>query len=186
MKKLAVCSAALAFFAFASTASAGSIGIGAFGGASVPLVQADNAQGTMFGVRLPLSIIPLFTVEPYYAKSAGGDVSQEVGGSTLTRSGIDLTSYGANLMLTLGTGFQMYPFAGIGTTQAERIGLKASSTGYNFGLGFGISPPALKLALHLRGEMAVVREAGSTESARKWANVTVGVSYGLLSFPPVP
>ena len=186
MKKLGVCSVALALFAFASTASAGGIGIGAFGGASVPLVQDDNGQGTIYGVRVPVSLVPIFTLEPYYSKSTGGDKDQEVGGSTFTRSGIDLTSYGANLMLAFGTGFQMYPYAGIGTTQSERPGLDASATAYNFGLGFGISPPALKLALHLRGEMAVVREEDATESARKWANVTVGVSYGLFSFPPAP
>jgi len=186
MKKLAVCCAALALFAFASTASAGGIGIGAFGGVSVPVVQDDNGQGTMLGVRVPVSLIPLLTLEPYYAKTTGGDKDQEVGGTTFTRSGIDLTSYGANVMLTFGSGFQMYPYAGIGTTKSERSGLDASSTGYNFGLGFGISPPALKLAIHLRGELAAVLEEDATQSARKWANVTVGVSYGLLSFPPAP
>ena len=60
MKKLGVCSVALALFAFASTASAGGIGIGAFGGASVPLVQDDNGQGTMYGVRVPVSLVPRF------------------------------------------------------------------------------------------------------------------------------
>ena len=186
MKKLGVCSVALALFAFASTASAGGIGIGAFAGASVPLVQDDNGQGTLYGVRVPVNVIPLLTVEPYYAKTSGGDKDQEVGGTTYTRSGIDLTSYGANVMLTFGTGFQMYPFAGIGTTKSERTGLDASSSGYNFGLGFAVSPPALKLAFHVRGEMALVKEEDATESARKWANVTVGVSYGLFSFPPAP
>ena len=89
-------------------------------------------------------------------------------------------------MLTFGTGLQMYPFAGIGTAKAKRPGLDASTTQYNFGLGLGFTPPVIKLSIHVRGELAAVLEPDNSESSRKWANLTVGVSYGLLKFPPVP
>lgn len=184
MKSLWVCVFALALSAGA--ASAATIGVGAFGGASIPVVQDDNGQGTVYGVRLPVSLVPLLTIEPYYASTQGGEKDQEIDGLSFTRSGIDVTSYGANLLLTFGTGVQLYPFAGIGTAQAERSGLDATTTVYNFGLGLGFSPPALPLAIHVRGELASVLEDGDDESARKWANVTLGVTYNLFKFPPVP
>jgi len=186
MKKLSACLVTLAICALAGTAGAASIGIGAFGGTSIPIVQDDNGNGATFGVRVPVSVIPLLTVEPYFAKSSGGDKDQDVGGITYTRSGIDVTSFGANAMLTFGTGMQMYPFVGIGSAKTKRVGLDATNTQYNFGLGLGFSPPVIKLSIHLRGELASVLEPGNSESARKWANVTLGVSYGLIKFPPVP
>ena len=186
MKKLSVCLVALEIVVLAGTAGAASIGIGAFGGTSTPIVQDDNGSGAIFGIRVPVSVVPLLTVEPYFAKTNGGDKDQDVGGITYTRSGIDVTSYGANAMLTFGTGIQMYPFVGIGSAKTKRVGLDATNTQYNFGLGVGFTPPVLKLSIHLRGEVASVLEPGTSESARKWANLTLGVSYGLIEFPPVP
>jgi opacity protein-like surface antigen len=184
MKRLWLC--AFTMLLSAGAASAATIGVGAFGGASIPVVQDDNGQGTVYGVRLPISLVPLLTVEPYYASTQGGDKEQDLDGLTLERSGIDVTSYGANLLLTFGTGLQLYPFAGIGSAKSERPGLDASTTAYNFGLGLGFTPPAVPLAIHLRGELAAVMEDDDDESARKWANVTLGVTYNLFKFPPVP
>ena len=40
-----------------------------------------------------------------------------------------------------------------------------------------------KLSVHLRGELnAAVKD----EASRKWGAVTAGVSYSLISFPPIP
>jgi len=186
MKKLSVCLVTLAIVTLAGSASAASIGIGAFGGTSVPIVQADNGSGATFGIRVPVSVVPLLTIEPYFAKTNGGDKNQDVNGISYTRSGIDVTSFGANAMLMFGTGLQMYPFVGIGSATAKRPGLDASSTQYNFGLGLGFSPPVIKIAIHVRGELSALLEPDNSESSRKWANLTVGVSYGLLKVPPAP
>lgn len=155
------------------------IGVGAYGGASVPLVQDDNGQGTIFGLRVPVSLIPLITVEPYFAKGSGGDKKQDIAGITYTRSGIDQTSFGANVMLTMGGPISFYPYAGIGSTKLERDALDATSTSYNFGLGLGVSPMP-KLSVHLRGELQAVLDENSSDVSRKWANITLGVHYNIF------
>ena len=43
------------------TARAGSIGVGVFGGASAPVLQDDEDNGSIYGVRVPVKLVPLFT-----------------------------------------------------------------------------------------------------------------------------
>jgi hypothetical protein len=162
------------------TAGAVSVGAGAFGGMSIPILQDDNGQGTTFGLRAPVSLLPLLTVEPFFTRISGGDKDQDIEGDTFTRSGIDVTGFGANVLLTFGGKVQLYPFAGIGSYALSRAGSDdVTSTAYTFGLGLGISPLP-KLSIHVRGELAAAVEG---ETSRKWANATVGVSYNVFSTP---
>jgi hypothetical protein len=165
----------------AGTASAGSVGVGLFGGTAIPIVQDDNGSGAVFGVRVPVALVPLVTVEPWYASFAGGAKDQEMddGLGTVSYEGIDVKSYGANLLLTFGGKFQLYPYAGIGSYKLERAGLEATRTGYNFGLGLALSPVP-KLAVHVRGELDAAVDG---EASRKWATVTGGVTYSFFSIP---
>ena len=161
-------------------AGAASIAVGAFGGMSVPIIQDDNGQGTMMGLRAPVTLIPFVTVEPYFAKTSGGDKDQDIEGETITRSGLDVTGFGANLLLTFGGKIQLYPFAGIGSHKLSRTGSEdVTNTAYTFGLGLGISPLP-KLSIHVRGELVAAVDG---ETSRKWANATVGVSYSIFSTP---
>jgi opacity protein-like surface antigen len=161
-------------------AAAASVGVGAFGGMSVPILQDDNGQGTLFGVRAPVALLPLVTVEPYFARMSGGDKDQDLDGTTITRAGMDVTGYGANVLLTFGGKLQFYPFAGIGSYQLSRTGSPdQTNTAYTFGLGLGISPMA-KVMIHVRGELAAAVEGAVS---RKWANATIGVSYNVFSTP---
>jgi opacity protein-like surface antigen len=179
MKRLAACVLVLALTA--GPASAVTIGGGAFGGLSIPVAQDDNGQGTIFGIRAPVGFAPMFTVEPYASWTTGGEAEQTVAGIELTRSGIDLTSYGANVLLTFGTGVQFFPFAGIGSTASERDGLDQSSTSYNFGLGIGFKPFAMPLAIDVRGEYFSVTDENNTDIGRNWGNVTLGATYMIFS-----
>jgi len=179
MKRLAACVLVLALTA--GPASAVTIGGGAFGGLSIPIVQDDNGQGSVYGIRAPVGIVPLITVEPYASWTTGGDKDQTVGTLNLTRSGIDLSSYGINALFTFGTGFQLFPFVGIGSTSSERDGLDQTSIQYNFGLGIGFSPFAIPLMIDVRGEYASVTDEDNSDTARNWANVTLGATYKLFS-----
>ncbi len=182
MKRLAAL-AALAGCLAAGPAAAAGIGIGAFGGLSFPVVQDDNnGQGSVFGVRAPISLVPMFTVEPYFTSTSGGDTEETFGGVGYTRSGIDVTGFGANVLLTMGTGLRFYPFAGIGSYSMERPGLDESNMGWTAGFGIGFTPPIAGLGIDLRGELTGVLEDGD-ETSRTWANVTVGVSYSLFNLP---
>ena len=179
MRKLAILTL-LALALLPCVAGAASIGVGAFGGVSVPVLQDDTGRGTVFGVRAPVALIPLVTVEPYFAKTAGGDKDKDLEGTTITRSGLDVSGFGANVLLTFGGKIQLYPFAGIGSYKLTRTGSEdLTNTAYTFGLGLGISPMP-KLSVHVRGELAAAVDGATS---RKWANATVGVSYNVFSTP---
>ena len=186
MKRLSVWIVALAVTCWALPAGAVSVAVGVFGGASIPVAQEDNGTGSELGIRVPVNVIPLVTVEPYFLKANGGDKSEDLGSLSIARSGIDVTGYGANVLFSFGGPLQFYPFVGIGSHKLERPGLDATTTAYNAGVGVGFKAPIVKLSFHVRAEMSAVLDEGNTESSRKWANVTAGVSYGLLSFPPIP
>ncbi len=180
------CMAALALTTLAAPAHAVSIGIGAFGGTAIPVLQDDNGPGPVFGIRAPVSILPILTVEPFFASTSGGDKDQDINGTTFTRSGIDVTSFGVNAALTFGSGLMLYPYAGIGSSKLKRGGLDQTDTAYDFGLGFAIKPPIAGLSVHLRGELDAAVDKDDSDVSRKWANVTLGVHYALFKFPPVP
>src|SRR2546426_11198987 len=120
MKRLCVLIALLALVLGVQAAGAVSVGVGAFGGVSVPLVQDDTGRGTMFGLRVPVNLVPLLAVEPYFASTSGGDKDETFVDVGYTRSGLDVTAFGANLMLPFGSMVKFYPFAGIGSHKLKR------------------------------------------------------------------
>ena len=169
-----------ALAAMAGGARAGSIGVGVFAGTGVPVVQADEGNGPVYGVRAPVKLVPLFTVEPFYSSQALGDVTLDISpGVTATREGSDVKSYGLNALLTFGGPVTFYPFAGIGHAQYTRSGQDESFTAYQMGLGLGLSPLP-QLSIDLRAELQAAVD-GST--SRKVGNFTVGASYALVHLP---
>jgi hypothetical protein len=160
-------------------AHAGSIGIGTFGGMSVPVVQEDQDQGAVYGLRVPVSLVPLLTAEPFFSFSSLGDKSVDLGGISVTREGSDVTTFGLNAMLTMGGPVRFFPYVGIGSAKFKRAGQDESFTSYQMGLGFGFTP-APKFNVDIRGELQAAAKDGVS---RKMANVLVGVSYALVSLP---
>lgn len=163
----------------AGTAYARGVGAGLYTGMSLPVLQADVDKGTIMGLRAPVSLVPLFTVEPYFASTSLGDKTETIGTIDYVRTGFDEKSYGVNALLTMGGPVSFYPYAGLGQTSLKRTGYDKSFTTYNFGMGLGISP-APKLSIHIRGELQAVVDG---EASRKFGNVTLGASYSLFSMP---
>ena len=159
-----------------SLAHAGDIAVGAFGGLSIPVLQEDQDQGSLYGLRIPLSFTPLLTVEPFWTTSALGDKTVEFGGVGFTREGSDVTTFGANVLLSTSGPMRFYPYAGIGSAKFERTGQDESYTSYHFGLGLGFTP-APKLNLDIRAELQMAAADGAS---RKMGNFTVGASYALF------
>jgi len=164
----------------AGVARAGSIGVGAFGGMSFPVLQDDVDKGSLYGVRVPVKLVPLVSLEPWWASAGLGDKTMTVAGISYTRTGFDETAYGLNAMLTMGGPVSFYPIVGIGSTKLTRPG-SADKTGttYNFGLGLGFSPMP-KLSVHVRGELQAVSDGAVS---RKFVNSSLGASYALFSIP---
>ena len=167
-------------------ARAVTIGGAVFGGMSIPALQDDNkGNGSMFGVRVPVNFVPLITVEPYYASTSGSSTDYNAAGVSYTRDGIDLTSFGANVLFEFGTGIRMFPFVGLSSNHMKRSGLDQSETGYDLGLGLGFKLPLAGLGADIRAAGNVVTDPATSDASRKWAEITIGVSYSFLHFPPV-
>jgi opacity protein-like surface antigen len=164
------------------------VGIGVFGGLSVPILQDVSASsfspgdafgenGTQLGVRVPVHAIPVVTLEPYYAKASYGDRDETIGGVTYTREGYDSKAYGVNALLGSpdGPGFHFFPFVGLGKTKLTRSGEEINKTGYNFGFGLGMSP-AQKISVQIRSEFSMVVTG---DTSRKFGGVNAGITYRL-------
>jgi outer membrane protein with beta-barrel domain len=167
-------------FAVPATAGATSVGVGVFGGISIPVLNDLAEQGSQFGLRVPVNLVPMLTVEPFFASSALGEVDEVVPGSG-PRDGGDVTAFGVSALATFGVpAFRLFPFVGIGSYKIEQQSAEeVNEAGYNIGLGLGISPMP-KLTLDLRGEFLMIPTG---ETSRKFANVTVGASYSVFSIP---
>jgi len=160
-------------------ARAASIGGGFFAGVAVPIVQEDQDNGSVWGLRVPVKLVPLLTAEPYYSSASLGDKTVTVGGFSATREGSDVSSFGVNALLTMGGPIRFYPFAGIGTAKYKRTGQDESFTAYNLGLGLGLGVIP-KVDIDLRGEFQAAANEGVS---RKVVNITLGASYAIFSLP---
>lgn len=167
---------AVALSAGISQASPIGVGMGAYGGVSIPIIQDDVSGGSLFGIRVPVKAIPMITVEPYYLTSSLGDGEETIGGVKYTRDGFDHTGIGVNAILGMGLGFGLHPYVGIGSHKLKRAGTEIKETAYNVGLGFGLNAIP-KMSIQVRGELNMVVTG---DTSRKFANGTVGVSYSLL------
>ena len=179
MRTVALAVLALALAPGVSSASPIGVGVGAYGGLSYPIVQDDVGNGAVYGLRVPVRLLPMITVEPYWLTGKMDDGEETIGGITYTRDGFDESGIGANAILGRigGSGFRFYPFVGIGSHKLTRVGtadIKEST--YNFGLGFGLSPTP-KVSLQVRGELDMIKTG---DTSRKFANATVGLNYDLL------
>jgi opacity protein-like surface antigen len=180
---------ALALAGGAAQAGPIGVGIGVFGGLSVPILQdvstssfspgdAFGENGKQFGVRVPVHAIPVVTLEPYYSKASYDDRDETIGGITYTREGFDAKSFGVNAILGSpdGRGIHFFPYLGIGKTKLTRTGEEINKTGYNFGFGLGISP-AQKISVQIRSEFSMIVTG---DTSRKYGGINAGLSYRLL------
>jgi len=173
----------------AANATETGVGVGVFGGLSVPVLQDVSASsfspsdafgdtGSQFGLRVPVVVIPVVTFEPYFAKSKYSDRKETFSGISYTREGFDGTAFGLNAILgrVSGGAVHFFPYVGLSSTKLTRTGQEIKKSGYNFGLGLGIKA-AEKVSLQIRGEFAMVVTG---DTSRKFGNASVGLNYSLL------
>jgi hypothetical protein len=158
-----------------------SVGGAAFGGPSIPIAQEDNSTGAQFGIRVPVGVLSLLSVEPYFAYSSLGDASETFAGAEYTRSGYSVDAFGINVALgSFGLVPGFFPYVGIGSHSLSRDGSEdETDVGYNVGVGFGFGIP-MSLSVNVRGELNVV-DVGDT--SRKFINATASVGYKFLGLP---
>jgi len=177
--RIQVLALALAIGLTAGVASASDFGVQGFGGVAFPIEQGDNsASGATYGVRFPISGSSVFSLEPYIYGISGSEFDETFGGNTVTRSGIDVTTVGANLVLAKMIGgdrsFKIYPFVGVNSNTMSRDDDEITKLGFNGGLGMGFRPG--KIMIDLRGDFNVAKIG---DSSRKWVGATIGLGFRL-------
>ena len=166
----------------AGTAGATTVGVSVFGGASIPIAQDDTGTGSQFGLRVPIGLPKLFTIEPYFARAKNGDAVANLGGQDFTRSGFDVNTFGGNLILgSPGKGgMSFFPYVGLNRSKLERVSTTTrTELGFNLGLGLGFTIIP-KLWVEGRGEVNMVT---TDNTSRKYGNVNIGVGYNFYVGP---
>ncbi len=167
-----------------SAQAAGAVGIGleAFGGVSYPVVQDDRESGGMWGIRVPVNLVPLIALEPYYGRANYGDKTLDTIAGSQTLQGGYVSSWGLNVILTSGTPvFRFFPYLGIGSSTDDHPPAgDVTKTAYNLGLGVGFGLPVVKLGVNVRAEGQMIVNG---DTSRKFGNLTAGLSYTFLSLP---
>lgn len=180
MKKIIVAAAALCIAASATLAQplpGPKVGIGAFGGLLFPLVQDDEGNGTVFGLRARLKVIPMIVLEPNVTFARFGDPDDVQGislgeGSKLTSFGVDATLGAAPGMV----GVKPFFFVGIGSYKRQRDVPETdeSRLGYSGGLGIGVGL-ASQLDADVRGKAIVVPQEDG--GSKKSLTASVGITF---------
>jgi hypothetical protein len=114
-KSISVLGAILFLLLIMSTASAGKFGIGGFAGVNFPIAQQDVGNGTVFGAKGRIMVLPFLGVEPNFVFSKYGDkdIKDDEGNLLGTRKGGDITSFGLDAVMGTFSGFSKMRFYGI-------------------------------------------------------------------------
>jgi len=168
-------------FAGATVISAGPIGVGAFGGANIPVVQEDQSTGTAFGLCGQIKLIPALVAEGNITFSKFGETTIDIGSIDNTIDGSKVNSYGIDLLLGGGTGgtpgFRPYGVFGAAFYNTSRdFDESTTDLGWSAGFGFEINP-APQFGLDFRGKVIVIGSEGG--GSKKSAMVTAGFLYYL-------
>lgn len=178
MKKglIAVVLAVLFLMGWQDTCATG-LGLGAFGGVSIPIAQDDGEKGSVFGARVKLSIGGVLGLEPNLTFFKNGDWDLE--GLQESLPGSKFSSVGVNLLLGSSgpvAGMRPVLFVG-GKYYSEDNDLRDADSriGWNAGLGleFGGGP----IGLEVRGSLELMTLEGG--GSRKWGHFTGGINYYL-------
>lgn len=173
MKKLFL--AGLICFGLAASASSAGLGIGGYGGVAIPILQDDQGNGTVFGLKAKMNLIPGFAFEPNINFMSYGEADFAFGnleGSKVTYFGADILFGGAGF--PVGPKFYLIGGAGLYSTSRD-VDEDTSDFGLNGGLGIEIGFGS-GLALDIRGKAHVVLFEGAS---KKFATVTGGLNYYL-------
>jgi hypothetical protein len=179
MRKVILPLLLLVMVASAAQAQKPQFGFGVFGGLNFPIAMEDQSQGTVFGAKATVKLIPMLVLEPNIMFSKYGEPDADLylgsppSGSKVTAYGLDAT-FG---VMPAGPGFKFYLILGAGIYKVENedTPYDESKLGYCGGLGFGIGIMPM-LDIDLRGKAFIAPQEGSS---KKGLLVMAGVTYNL-------
>ncbi len=155
------------------------IGVGVYGGMSMP-IEMDTEMGSIVGARVKvLPAIPLVGIEAYYAS-----VNQKSPRDLWDEQDLDIvfdgdtySTFGANLLIggLSGPGVRTFGIAGINFVEFDDHGTEELKYGGELGVGVEIVPPFIDLGIE--GRASVMLLGWDEGPDRKLSTVTVGVNY---------
>ena len=177
--RVAVVLVTLLLIGAALSAQTPKIGVGAFGGLSIPVAQDDQASGTEFGFRARVKLA-FITFEPNFTLSKWGQADPPVGITTMP-DGSKVTAFGVDALLGGApgvVGFKPYFVIGAASYKVKNDDTKFEETDFGFsgGLGvmLGLTP---KFDVDVRGKAVVIpMEDGGSKKA---ISVIAGVAINL-------
>lgn len=153
------------------------LGVGGFGGIEIPVVQDDQGNGTIFGLKGRVRVLQLLTAEPRIHFTQYGDPSFDEFTSDL--QGSKITAFGLDAVLGSGfgrEGLAFYGVAGVGSykTKRDQTGQETTDLGWSGGIGFeyGVSP---MMAIDVRGVVIVIPSDGG--GSKKSAALYGGLNF---------
>ena len=154
-----------------------SFGVGVAGGLDYPIIQEDQAKGTVFGFKGRLKAIPSIALEPniYFTNHDDPDYDD----FDLDLEGSKITAYGVDA--TLGAGFgavgiKPYGLFGAGFYKVKRDQADQDKTDFGWSAGFGIEVGVNStVGLDVRGKLIVIPTEGG--ASKKSASLTGGLNY---------
>ena len=171
MKKVTVmgCLLILSVVSVTLAQDAPKLGVGAFAGLSVPILQDDQTQGMEYGFKGRYGLGSIVVLEPYVSFVKWGE-PDPVDNIPLGIDGSKVTSFG--LEASLGnlpgiTGISPFVFGGIGSYKVknEDTGYEDSKLGFSAGLGLGIGlSPSFSLDIRGKAIVAPQEEGGSKKA----------------------
>lgn len=154
------------------------LGVGAFGGLNIPILQADQKSGSEFGIRGRVALLSFFVLEPNLTFVKWGK-PDPVKGVDLGINGSKVTSFGLDATFGFApgvVGFKPFGVVGIGSYKVKNDDTKfdQSNVGYLAGFGFGIGVVS-KIDIDVRGEAVVIPQTDG--GSKKSASLTAGLGY---------
>ena len=158
-----------------SAGAADPFGVGAAGGALLPVSQEDQSAGYILGIKFRLGLYGPLIMEPNLNFGSYGNT--EITGIG-NREGASLKHYGVDI--TLGNpiaapGLKPYLFIGGGIYNRKLDGDNTTNkSGWSFGggLALGLRP---ELDIDIRGRFSIAASEGS--ASKKSVALTIGATY---------
>jgi len=179
MKKI-VCLSMMALFLVgaSSVASAGKFSIGGFAGLNIPIAQEDMGNGTLFGAKGRILLLPFLGVEPNFVFSKYGDKDHDILGGAQTREGGDITSFGVDAVIGTFSGFSKARFYGILGINSNTFKWEPFEDQTRLGLSFGTGIeflPSDIFSIEVRARVHTISLEGG--GGRNNLELTAGLNY---------
>jgi len=154
---------------------AAKIGVGAFWGKNIPIVQQDASVDKLWGMKLILVPLSFVAIEPNFTYSGMGQASINLGGISQIRDGGQIKSWGIDLLLGNFNSkfFHFFILGGIAASSIQKENLPdLNSTGYTGGLGFELTPvKSVGIEAMAKAALIPLQEGGAKDN--------LGISGGI-------